>query len=751
MGQKRLRQSVTFLLTFVPVLIALGGLLGLAALFVPETFSGLSPVEKGSSLLIVVIVAALIAWLGPRFVQAIGLDARERTDASALYDFSSSGHRANRENVIATVRAGYITGVLRPAMPEQVRLNLGLEISPDALLRPPIRWEGQTIVPDAVTSDDIYRLFRDSGRALLILGAPGSGKTITLLELCERLLDDATADPDAPIPVVINLSTWAEAQKPLAEWLVDEMLRQYGLARPVTPAWLAAGQLALLLDGLDEVRADVRDNCVVAINDFRAGHSGPLVVCSRAVDYESLRTHLNLTQAVMIQPLDDVQVATYLADPRLQLAAVAEAVAEDDALRELSTTPLMLNIMAVAYQGASQDALLPFMRDSARWRTHLYDAYIRRVLARRPLLEKGYSPGPALRHLRYLAEQMIRRSETQFFIEDLQFDWLTPKQRRVARVVLFMIGSALFSTLFVLVGSTVGGILFSVPIRIIGGVLTGIGGGILIGRTSTLEMVDKLNVIITWRSLTKIVIKNILYGTLYAILAAIFFGTLFGLVFGVVFWAMGLILASYLAGEANLLPLSPEEIRSAGLGLGILGGLIVGLAFGVLFGVLFAGMGTGLRVGLGDMVQPAESRRWLKQNQGIHQSARNAIQGSVVGAILYGIIYGSVPNILLKITMGWLFSIPPLLVFRFGFLFGGLGGGLGGGVRYGGGVVIRHYVLRLLLARYGYLPGRLVPFLEAMAAHDLIRSGGAHYRFIHRTFQEHVAALTDETIAALAE
>ena len=31
-----------------------------------------------------------------------------------------------------------------------------------------------------------------------------------------------------------------------------------------------------------------------------------------------------------------------------------------------------------------------------------------------------------------------------------------------------------------------------------------------------------------------------------------------------------------------------------------------------------------------------------------------------------------------------------------------------------------------------------------------VQRAGAHYRFIHRTFQEHIAVLTDEQIAALA-
>ena len=41
--------------------------------------------------------------------------------------------------------------------------------------------------------------------------------------------------------------------------------------------------------------------------------------------------------------------------------------------------------------------------------------------------------------------------------------------------------------------------------------------------------------------------------------------------------------------------------------------------------------------------------------------------------------------------------------------------------------------------------------MESMRARILVQRGGAHYRFIHGTFQEHVAALTDEQIADLAQ
>src|SRR5690606_28117308 len=128
-----------------------------------------------------------------------------------------------------------------------------------------------------------------------ILGAPGGGKTVLLLQLAEKLLQQARSAPDKAMPVVFNLSSWAAERKPLGEWLVDELRQKYQIPKAVAQEWVEGEQLLLLLDGLDEVAAGYREACVAAIIAFRQQYrTVDMAVCSRSEDYEALTAKLDV-------------------------------------------------------------------------------------------------------------------------------------------------------------------------------------------------------------------------------------------------------------------------------------------------------------------------------------------------------------------------------------------------------------------------------------------------------------------------
>lgn len=122
----------------------------------------------------------------------------------------------------------------------------------------------------------------------------------------------------------------------------------------------------------------------------------------------------------------------------------------------------------------------------------------------------------------------------------------------------------------------------------------------------------------------------------------------------------------------------------------------------------------------------------------MHRSALNAVRASVLLDLLFGVMFG----MLYVLLSGELSDARGGLLF--GLLFWTIGGWF-----YGGAAVSKHYLLRLLVALHRLLPLRLIPFMDAMRDRILVQRAGAHYRFIHRTFQEHVAALTDERIEQL--
>lgn len=330
----------------------------------------------------------------------------------------------NRQQMIDNVRRFWIDGVLDNSLHGAVLMQLGLQAQPESVSRPwdvKIRRDGE----DRTLNNDtrIMDVFDYSGGTLLILGEPGSGKTTLLLELTRDLLDRAETQSDYRVPVIFNLSSWAKEQTSLEDWLVDELNVKYQMARGVAQQWVAQRSLLLLLDGLDEVSEAVREDCVSEINAYRHQHPDvPMVVCSRSADYQALSQRLDLHDAVMIDPLDDAQIDSYLASFGDAMNGLRHQMSTDRRLRALAETPLTLSIMTLAYQGVDT-ATLPEDASLDVQRRHLLNTYIDTMFERHSK-SKDQQPEAVMQYLSWLAGRMVERRQTLFHIENLQWDWL---------------------------------------------------------------------------------------------------------------------------------------------------------------------------------------------------------------------------------------------------------------------------------------------------------------------------------------
>jgi eukaryotic-like serine/threonine-protein kinase len=621
-----------------------------------------------------------------------------------------------RENLINLVHTIWIDDYLKKSIHSEV-VKLSLIYHSEAVTQRP--WQMVLHQPDqkdilVPPEKSLLEIFTAAGRNLLILGEPGSGKTTTLLQLADALLNAAQLSPDDPVPIILNLSSWAQKKEPLVHWLVEEIFLQYGIARDLTRAGIANESFLYLLDGLDEVDADARQACITAINTFRKDNPAEMVICSRTREYQALQTKLHLGTVVEIQPLSDDKIDDYLNQEGLELQAVSATLAHDPDLLKLARIPLMLSLMTLAYRSLSYEQLQP-LADKASRRRHLFEHYVSQMFNRRLLPpESPYSQKQAVNWLSNLAKGVSAHRQSDFFIERLQTTWLpSGRSHRMSRLIFGLVVGLTVGVLFGSLGSLLGslidqilfGVAYNVPMRIGHGLFLGLLVGLVIGPlaslfsdfgTGPIKLVEEIE----WHPPS---IRQLFQTFQTGLIGAFYGGILSGLL-GVLFgW--------------------------------IFGSLLDGLRIGVATGVI-AGLVAGLFNELGQFVSTREFTNRMHPNQGIRNSALNGLRMGLI----YTLLFGSLAGVLVGLFSG-------LWVGLLGGLVAGLTSGIIAGLfRYGGDSVIRHYSLRIMLDRAKILPyplsdRQLVAFLDAMNDRILLRRVGGGWTFIHRFIQDYFANL----------
>lgn len=669
----------------------------------------------------------------------------------------------NRQRLLEKVRAFWITGVLEQSLHGAALIALGLHEQPDSVTTPwqlLLQQSGET--PRALPGGThIRQVYDDAGSELLILGEPGSGKTTLLLELARDLLDRAKLDEHHPMPVVFNLSSWAEKQQPLSDWLADELNSKYQVPRKLARSWVKTDQILPLLDGLDEVTPKALTACVEAINVFRGKHGLlPMVACSRSSDYLAQTARVLLARAVVVQPLTWQQIDAYLSSAGTQLEAVRVALQADAALRELVATPLMLNIIALAYQGKSVESLLAASTPETR-RRQVFATYVQRMLTRRGSKAR-YKPPQTIHWLTWLAQQLTQRSQTQFSIERMQSDWLPG---RWSRQLYYAIAVKPVGALIgLLVGILAAGLgiasqLAGAPVYGLIGLLVGvlISGGKAVVRTGKDVAWTRQRLVKVAISLGNGTIIGTMIGTLYEWTQGLSISLVNVSINGLIGGLIGLLVGALMSGRGT--DIQPFEVvvwswrrfvkvshlRNGlviGLGIGLINLLILphyALIYG-LFGALGVWLLNGLFSGLSSDILPEHNR--VRPNQGIRRSARNAVLVGLIVGLASGLIVGLANGLVYGLLRG------PDEGLGFALVYGpiyGLGIGILSGVLSGGDACVKHFVMRLLLRLSGCVPRNYSRFLDYAAERILLRKVGGGYIFTHRLLLDYFATLEAKT------
>jgi serine/threonine protein kinase len=261
----------------------------------------------------------------------------------------------------------------------------------------------------------LARALHETRAAIVLIGAPGAGKTLRLLAVAEALVRlDAEID-GATLPVVLNLSSFPSHGGDLVAWVRHEVVAKYALPRADVERWMDDGTLALLLDGLDEVAPDDRARCVAALDALRAERPLAWLMTCREGVFDSLPRPATADMVLRLCPPTQEEL-------RLALAAVPGAV-DDPALVEQLTNPLLLSLfLRVTAEGARQSP--------TSLRERLYADTLRHAL--QPITNPSDRAAAEAR-LIWLAQASARAGVTDVWLEDLQTSWLArPAQRWMA-------------------------------------------------------------------------------------------------------------------------------------------------------------------------------------------------------------------------------------------------------------------------------------------------------------------------------
>ncbi len=343
------------------------------------------------------------------------------------------GRKQLRQRVLDRVQASWIDGVLYAALEEGREFGIEVTTRPNAIVSR--RKLGEIPLPD---TRNILTIFETMRERLLILGKPGAGKTIMLLQLAEAMIKKAQDDDSTYLPMVLNLASWGRYEPDMLDWVMTEARRSYGLRPRQTKQLLQRNKLALLLDGLDEVGEvndhEKRSRCVQAINTFKDAHWIPLVVCSRIDEYkgiQELSQQLQLEGAIQLEPLPRQVVRDHLREKGL--AELLKAIDNDHVLYtekdgyrvtvldEMSREPFFLNTMAYTYAGQTAEGIGVYPTAFNR-RKDLFELYIKRRF-REKLHHMDHLK--ARRYLEWLATKMqVYTQQIVFRPQDIDREWL---------------------------------------------------------------------------------------------------------------------------------------------------------------------------------------------------------------------------------------------------------------------------------------------------------------------------------------
>ncbi|WP_328644118.1 TIR domain-containing protein [Amycolatopsis sp. NBC_00348] len=394
-------------------------------------------------------VPGLVAVGAGLALQAHGFRARPRADDRSVLALRA---RALLEEIVTTESRTLqrLLGDTGDPQPADVRFLPSL-----------VRWRPDNTTATAGSLSTIGRYYQDlDPERLLILGAPGAGKTVLAIQLVLDLAADSLATGrDQAVPLRLSLSAFAvpdadtspvDIRARLDTWIAEHLTNVYGV-KPATAQALVKGDWIIpVLDGLDEIDPDdgppLKARRVLSALNVTLGRVKwrGVLTCRTARHNKIIEGDetdpdyaLQHVRAVTVQPLEAGEVVAWLThrfpDPdaedgiQARWRPVAAALREDPNgdLARCLTSPLRLYLAVTVYRNPATLPAKMCGLDGAALENKLFSRLVP-AITRDHVCPDGtrYDAPEVDRWLRTLAAHLGRmvklgESATDFYLSDL--------------------------------------------------------------------------------------------------------------------------------------------------------------------------------------------------------------------------------------------------------------------------------------------------------------------------------------------
>jgi HEAT repeat protein len=279
-------------------------------------------------------------------------------------------------------------------LPEQEYQELVNSVRRKNLLQEQKKWATRDRTAPRILAQKVINLPK---KKAVVLGAPGSGKTMLAsyfaLMLCKTTQSDPTQiglkAEDDYLPVVVRIRDWIlQPNMGLLEYLrsnAEANLSCKELPTGFFEHWLERGRALILLDGLDEVvdeaqRRKIAEQIETFLHQYQ---DNPAVITSRPAGYRWDFFNLDEFPHYTLESFDDKQVATFIDhwyDSRLKddpaqaerrKTDLQKAFARNERIRLLAKNPLLLTIITLIHR---------YQAELPRQRCKLYEKAVETLL-----------------------------------------------------------------------------------------------------------------------------------------------------------------------------------------------------------------------------------------------------------------------------------------------------------------------------------------------------------------------------------